>query len=484
MLLGTSLGILLAFNWTYLSEYFTSKTAFILVSILTLICCFILFRLALKYGAESLEVIFKNIVYKLTTSKGKDKLDIADDVRSIVSLYTLRSVLLLTITIIASILGGILLVQQNKYISDQNSLITKQNSLIENQNNRLDVQNNLLESERRSALSTTYNSITQKVYDELMSSDNSKRNLSRGTIANIIAYSQILKPYKQLENNNLYWEELSPERAQMLVFLLENNLSKETYNEIYNSANFTYSDLRNSNLSGKYLKNINLSYSNLINANLNSADLSNSKLTNCNFIKTSLIDVDLTKSDICYSKFYGARIRDKWLENFSHKHYSDLMMGRFKSECYFFLGERYQYEDRVTQIVDSNNVYKYIKPKACFSNQERQDLFLSACNYRRTINKFLDDLNYYVTVNSTTTYNIELSGKVNCEGHIYNLETKDKSVNQSSAEAIQAITYYLNDFYPVKNENGTSVDALVNITLSFSNGNIVGFKFKGDCKLD
>ena len=97
--------------------------------------------------------------------------------------------------------------------------------------------------------------------------------MNAATIANIIAYSQRLKPYKQLENNDLYWEELSPERAQLLVFLLETNLSSETYDEIYNSADFTYADLRNSNLNNKYLSGINLSNSNLINASLNYVNL-------------------------------------------------------------------------------------------------------------------------------------------------------------------------------------------------------------------
>lgn len=163
------------------------------------------------------------------------------------------------------------------------------------QNHLIETQNSLVEASRKSSygfqLSNIFNAI-----------DKTNGNLNQGLISRIVGLSNSLKPYHILENSELSEKPYSPERTQLLLFLI-NVVDKPSLTKIYDSANFSHCDLRNINLSGKYLAGINLENSNLENtelhrANLNNANLTGAILKNIQFSNGYAESVILTNSDL------------------------------------------------------------------------------------------------------------------------------------------------------------------------------------------
>jgi len=147
---------------------------------------------------------------------------------------------------------------QNKTLKDQSKLFEKQNTLIDYQNLKISNQLNLQEAERRSSLVFLFNNVLDKLDDELK--NNTKRNLSSQLKARIISLSRALKPYKYLEGDSIINKLISPERGQLLISLIESNLSKKTYEDIFAKGDFSYADLSKTTIKNAHLNFINLSY--------------------------------------------------------------------------------------------------------------------------------------------------------------------------------------------------------------------------------
>lgn len=213
--------------------------------------------------------------------------------------------------IIASI-PIILLWQQNKLIGKQNQLINfqneridKQTDLAELQTEKLETQNNLLEADRRSSLVFLMNHILSSIDRELKNDVGikGKRDLSVELIGNIIALSSRLKPYRYLDGDTLISKQISPERGQLLVALVESNLDSDSYNKIFKKAVFDYAELSdtrlsNANLEGALLRNANLNNASLGNANLKFSNLENASLENASLSYTDLSAANLTKANL------------------------------------------------------------------------------------------------------------------------------------------------------------------------------------------
>ena len=173
------------------------------------------------------------------------------------------------------LLQVLLLRQQNKYINVQNKYIHSQTELFSNQNY-------LAEAARRSNMLISMNDLFQTIQNEL--ENNKERKLSSETVGRIISLSQILKPYKFLDSDNMTITELSPERAYLLIFLIEARLAKSTYHEIFISSNFEKSDLRNIVFREAYLAGANLKNSDFTNSTIYKSDFFRAKLDSCKLI--------------------------------------------------------------------------------------------------------------------------------------------------------------------------------------------------------
>lgn len=187
----------------------------------------------------------------------------------------------------------ILAILPSLFVLIQTFLLRKQNDLITKQNERIDSQIQLSEAERRSGLVFLLGNVMDAVADEMRVNANNN-NLSPTLVGQIIAVSRGFKPYRYMEGNKLIEEPLSPERGQLLISLLESNLSRRTYNDIFKKAEFTFADLAGATLSDAYL----------IKVILNKADLSGTSLGKSNFSGATLHDVNFTNA-----VFYGTNLR-------------------------------------------------------------------------------------------------------------------------------------------------------------------------------
>lgn len=209
----------------------------------------------------------------------------------------LVSLLLLLFTLIPSFISIYILFKQNKLIQTQNSLV---------------------EASRNSS----YGFQLSSVFDEV---DKSGGELNKNLIGRVIGLTQSLKPYKILEGDKLSEKTYSPEKTQLLLFLLNANIRKSSLGKIFDSADFSHCDLRNTNLSKKYLEGINLENSNLENAELNSSNLNDANLKGANlkgiqfsngsakatiFTDADMQEAKITRTDLTDAILTGANINN------------------------------------------------------------------------------------------------------------------------------------------------------------------------------
>lgn len=213
----------------------------------------------------------------------------------------LLSIILLLFSIVPSLVSLYVLVKQNHLIKIQNSLV---------------------EASRKSSYGFQLSSIFDEVSGIYSKDAQQRKILNEGIIARIVGITSSLKPYKVLEEDGLSERLYSPERTQLLLFLLNANISRSSLSKIYDSADFSHCDLRNTNLTKKYLVGINLQNSNLENSELNASNLNEANLKGANlkgiqfsngsaksaiFIDADLKNAKLTKCDLTSADFSDAK---------------------------------------------------------------------------------------------------------------------------------------------------------------------------------
>lgn len=244
--------------------------------------------------------------------------------------------------LITSLLPTLLILLQVYYLKNQNQLIRTQN-------NRLDQQTYLQEASRRSYMIGVLDDMIKDITTQ-------GENASKANINRLIALSKNLKPYKYLEDDRLIPKPLSPERGYILLALLESNLKinkmidPNTGETIISALNFSYAELKNTDLTALYITDINLNNAtlngsnfikstfsksifdnaNLLQVNLGSTDLlncsfknanitkgsfANSSILKCNFENAILKGIDLSSSDLSKNSFKGAQIEGTKFDN-------------------------------------------------------------------------------------------------------------------------------------------------------------------------
>jgi len=265
------------------------------------------------FGIEDIEVteissIADKVIDSLSKGNWRESVQqlayVAKHASAIYSWYSFRrwSVFLFYSLLVgfAGLVGSALLYNQNNLIGLQNTTITKQNEIILNQTRRLDQQTYLLEADRRGSLVFLFSNVLDAIDREITNDfkDNNKRDLSDQLIARIIALSNSLKPYQFLDHDELIDKPISPERGQLLVSLIESNLDHSTYDQIFQRANFQYSDLTNVKLESRYLKYIDLKYSKFDNSIIRYCDFSDSDLRYTLFSNAAIKYSNMTDSEL------------------------------------------------------------------------------------------------------------------------------------------------------------------------------------------
>ena len=218
------------------------------------------------------------------------------------------------------ILGTVLLYNQNK-------LLIQQNELMQRQNYRLDQQTYLQEADRRSSLIFLMGNLLDAMDEELKTDIGQPgvRDLSPQIVGRVIALSNSLRPYRYMEGDTLVARELSPERGQLLISLINSQIDNRSLSRIFQFADFSAAELSGAVLSREYLGRINLREANLSGADLsacdlnqadlNKADLGGAILADANLQKANLSDTDLREAvlgntDLRGATLYGADLRD------------------------------------------------------------------------------------------------------------------------------------------------------------------------------
>lgn len=223
----------------------------------------------------------------------------------------------------------------------QTYYLKKQNEKFDVQNKRIEQQTYLQEAERRSSLVFLFDNVLDRMDDELRRNP-AGRELSPQLIGRIVALSKALKPYRYLEGDTITSRQSSPERGQLLLSLVASKLGRNTYDQIYLLADFSYATLENVNLDKAYLANINLSHAQLKSVSLSGADLRNANFEGsewddahvvftpakpfaanfdfANFYRATLRRCDLSGGAFAYTNFTGARLdRVVFREAFFHQ---------------------------------------------------------------------------------------------------------------------------------------------------------------------
>ena len=198
------------------------------------------------------------------------------------------------------LLGTIRLFRQNLLIEQQTKRRDQQNELMENQNERMDQQTYLQEADRRSALvfrmDNTWNEVDREL--KLDVGRQRVRDLSPELITRIVTLCEMLRPYRYLQGGVLSREELSQERGQVLISLVNINLDTNTMKAIFEKGNFRYADLSGVNFRKAYLKGASLSHAALQQAFLQQANLEQALLSGALLHQAELVGAILNRADL------------------------------------------------------------------------------------------------------------------------------------------------------------------------------------------
>jgi uncharacterized protein YjbI with pentapeptide repeats len=202
-------------------------------------------------------------------------------------------------------LGTMLLYNQNK-------LLTQQNLLLQNQNYRLDQQTYLQEADRRSSLIFLMGNLLDAMDKELKSDVGQPgiRDLSPQIIGRVVALSKSLRPYRYLESDSLVTRELSPERGQLLLSIVNSQIDNSSLRRIFQFSDFSFADMKGAVLSGEYLSGINLSRADLSGATLDETDLSRADLSGAD-----LSNAVLARSNLREARFRQTMLQKAYLES-------------------------------------------------------------------------------------------------------------------------------------------------------------------------
>ncbi|NOT37113.1 MAG: pentapeptide repeat-containing protein [Saprospiraceae bacterium] len=282
--------------------YFDSKYSFwigVLAGISFLLFLLIIYWLLFKF---TFEIIPKQILPSLFEGSGESKI--------------LRFFLLPTIVLLLSI---------SYYYYSGNKSKNHQLNYIKQELD--DFKNTTALEDQRNKINLLYNLI--KELDSI--ADNNKNNyLNEQKINRILSLSSTLKTYRIWNMEFKEYQELSSEKALLLLALVRTNLDTTVFKKIKENISFSGADLRNADLHGLDLSGIdlkqanleyanmegvNLSYSNLQGANLKGANLNNSNLVEANFISSKMNWSKINESNLTKTKLDSADLSNSSIQN-------------------------------------------------------------------------------------------------------------------------------------------------------------------------
>ena len=205
-------------------------------------------------------------------------------------------------------------------------LLYNQNQLLTTQNERINIQNTLIEAERRSSLIFLMSNVLDLVDTEINIqrmevevSDSTKYSLSKPLVSRIVALSRAFRPYRMMNGDILSEEMVSPERGQLFISLMQNNLDSTTQNTIASEGDFSNAiinqiDLRKANLSEAILSKTDFSGVSPANDIGGRAIFSDANLKHTHFIYANLRAAVFRRADLSWADLSWADLTWAYFE--------------------------------------------------------------------------------------------------------------------------------------------------------------------------
>lgn len=174
----------------------------------------------------------------------------------------------------------------------------------------------LIHAMQQANLGSAMESLFGQIQAEI-ASNNGK--LSSSTIDEVARISQSFEPYAYFQEDSLTTRKFSPERGQLLLFLIASNMDTASFNQTILQTTFAGADLEGAHLSGLNLRGINLMGANLRDAILNEVDLHDSDLRGAilwgaQLRGADLKGIDMRRADVRWAELAEASLRSAHLD--------------------------------------------------------------------------------------------------------------------------------------------------------------------------
>ncbi len=193
-------------------------------------------------------------------------------------------------------------------IKDQNDEFLVQ---LMQKKSEFDQEQALVHAKQQANLGLVMESLFERIQEEVKTQNGS---LSHETIGEIARISQSFEPYRYYPDISLNTPKLSPERGQLLLFLISSKMDTASFHDAISQATFAGADLEGANLARLNLRGIDLMGANLRDAVLNHVDLRDSDLRGANLWgaqmkRANLTGVDMRRADVRWADMEEATLR-------------------------------------------------------------------------------------------------------------------------------------------------------------------------------
>lgn len=174
----------------------------------------------------------------------------------------------------------------------------------------------LIQARQQANLGMVMESLFEQVHEDV-STQNGK--LSPKTIKEIARISQSFEPYSYFDADSLTKQKLSPERGQLLLFLISSKMDTASFQQAISQATFAGADLEGAKLAGLDLSGIDLRGARLKNAELNGVNLSEADLREGDFWgahirQGKLYKADMRRVDLRWAELVEADMKEVYLD--------------------------------------------------------------------------------------------------------------------------------------------------------------------------
>lgn len=184
----------------------------------------------------------------------------------------------------------------------------------------------LIQAKQQANLGLVMESLFAEIQEEITTQNG---RLSSETIGEIVRISQSFEPYRYYPDVSLETPELSPERGQLLLFLIASKMDTNSFQQVISKATFAGADLEGADLAKLDLSGIDLMGANLKDAilndiNLSEADLRGANLWGAQLQKADLTGVDMRRADVRWAELTETSLRYAHLDGAD---FSNALMG-------------------------------------------------------------------------------------------------------------------------------------------------------------